>query len=137
VLEADGPRFYAGFPLRAIDGHVLGTLCVVDRVPRQLSRAARDALAALAHQSIFELELRRRMQAGLDPLVGHAGDAATASQALRTLVASLSRMMASAETLTRDDLADAPERGREMMATMHSMRNVLGEQLARALAASG
>lgn len=137
VQELDGPRFYAGFPLRAIDGHVLGTLCVVDRLPRQLSRVARDALAALAHQSIFELELRRRMQAGLDPQASSVGGVSSTSQALRTLVASLSRMMASAETLTREDLVDASERGREMMMTMHSMRNVLGEQLARALAAAG
>jgi hypothetical protein len=46
-------------------------------------------------------------------------------------------MMASAEALAQDDLADAPERGREMTATMQTMRNFIGEQLARVLTSAG
>jgi GAF domain-containing protein len=137
VQRADGPRFYAGFPLRAADGQVLGTLGVLDGSPRQLSRPARHALAALAHQCVFELELRRRLAQGSEVQPAPFVAQSSTSEALRTLVSSLSRMMASAEALAQDDLADAPERGREMTATMQTMRNFIGEQLARVLTSAG
>lgn len=41
-------RFYAGMPIRSEDGHALGTLCVIDRVPRKLSESQRKSLAELA-----------------------------------------------------------------------------------------
>ncbi len=56
-------RFYAGVPLRSPEGRVLGTLCVLDTVPRRLSSAQMDKLGALAQQAAFELALRRRAPA--------------------------------------------------------------------------
>ncbi|MFB5603121.1 MAG: sensor histidine kinase [Candidatus Nitrosomaritimum aestuariumsis] len=41
-------RFYAGKPIRAPDGMILGTLCVKDKVPRKFSRADRSVLTDLA-----------------------------------------------------------------------------------------
>jgi anti-sigma regulatory factor (Ser/Thr protein kinase) len=54
-------RFYAGAPLIAREGHALGTLCVVDRKPRQLTPAQAEALGALQRQVEAQLELRRRL----------------------------------------------------------------------------
>jgi PAS domain S-box-containing protein len=52
-------RFYAGVPLVNIEGHTLGTLCVLDRSPRQLAKEQADALRVLGHEVLTELELRR------------------------------------------------------------------------------
>lgn len=52
-------RFYAGAPLLTSDGVALGTLCVLDRTPRRLSGAEREALRALARQVVDTIELRR------------------------------------------------------------------------------
>lgn len=55
-----GIVFYAGFPLVNQNGHVLGTLCVIDRQPRTLNENQLDSLNVLAHQVMQLLELRRK-----------------------------------------------------------------------------
>lgn len=58
VVGELGLQFYAGFPLITQDGHRLGTLCVIDRKPRQMSPDEVDTLRTLAGVVIDELELR-------------------------------------------------------------------------------
>ncbi|MEI7729641.1 MAG: PAS domain S-box protein [Verrucomicrobiota bacterium] len=49
-------RFYAGAPLINREGYCLGTLCVLDYQPRQLSPARQDALRILSHQVMTQLD---------------------------------------------------------------------------------
>ena len=52
-------RFYAGAPLIASSGHRLGTVCVIDREPRQLNEVQTSVLQVLRDAVVRELELRR------------------------------------------------------------------------------
>ena len=61
VTGGPGIRFYGGAPVRSPDGHALGTLCVIDSKPRELSSGARTTLLALARQVEVEFETRRRL----------------------------------------------------------------------------
>ncbi|MEM9878738.1 MAG: ATP-binding protein [Pseudomonadota bacterium] len=56
VLDAPFVRFYAGFPLVVSNGHVLGTLCVLDGEPRELSAEQVTALKDLAAEVSEQLE---------------------------------------------------------------------------------
>ncbi len=52
-------RFYAGVNLRGTGRHVLGSLCVLDRVPRTLTEAQLAALRTLGRAVERQLELHR------------------------------------------------------------------------------
>ncbi len=52
-------RFYAGVPLLTSPGHALGSLCVIDTVPKVISPSELDALTKLGQQVVSLLELRK------------------------------------------------------------------------------
>ena len=62
-LVTDGLRlrFYCGVPLITQDGHALGSLCVVDFKPRELSFEQQESLRRLSRQTMVHLELRRQL----------------------------------------------------------------------------
>lgn len=52
-------RFYCGMPLIDPDGYALGTLCVVDLEPREVSFEQQEAIRTLAQEVVIQLSLRR------------------------------------------------------------------------------
>lgn len=86
-------RFYAGMPLRSPSGFNLGSLCVIDRVPRKLTPFQKGALNTLSQQVIKLFELRRKnheltalqgLQNRLMSIIGHD---------LRTPIASIQTLL--------------------------------------------
>lgn len=61
VVSEPRIRFYAGASLMT-EGHALGALCVIDRVPRTLSPEQLDALRALSRQVQAQFDLRRNLK---------------------------------------------------------------------------
>jgi len=62
MAAADPPcRFYCGMPLITDEGYALGTLCVMDFEPRQLTFEQTESLRRLSRQVLTQLELRRKL----------------------------------------------------------------------------
>lgn len=75
-------RFYAGSPLATSDGHLIGTMCVIDRKPRTLTDEQKKALEILGRQVVANMELRNNLRelkealAAREAAEGPSGEAA-------------------------------------------------------------
>jgi two-component system NtrC family sensor kinase len=61
VVSDPRVRFYAGAPLISEEGYALGTLCVLDRTPREFTIEQQEALKALSRLVLAQMELRRNL----------------------------------------------------------------------------
>lgn len=60
VLTEPKIRFYAGAPLTSPDGHALGSLCIMDLLPGNISDDEKQALTDLANEVVAHLEARKK-----------------------------------------------------------------------------
>ncbi|MGI0488249.1 GAF domain-containing protein [Pantanalinema rosaneae CENA516] len=70
LVEERPIRFYAGVPLMTLTGMPLGTLCVMDYIPRQLTPKQITVLEVISRQVIHHLEARHSQERALVPLSG-------------------------------------------------------------------
>ncbi|PPK88426.1 signal transduction histidine kinase [Neolewinella xylanilytica] len=68
VAQDPNVVFYAGFPLCSREGYPLGSLCVIDLEPRQLSEGQLNSLRRLSNQAVKLLELHRSVRVSQDRL---------------------------------------------------------------------
>ncbi|RYJ42424.1 GAF sensor signal transduction histidine kinase [Flavobacterium beibuense] len=66
VAGEDGIRFYAGAPLKSPEGYTVGTVCVVDTVPREVTDSQLDMLKTLSKIIVNKLESRMRYRKSIE-----------------------------------------------------------------------
>jgi diguanylate cyclase len=68
VVNAPNIRFYAGIPIKSVEGYSLGTLCVIDNKPKRPSINELKALNDLAQLATKEIQFRERMLSAQDSI---------------------------------------------------------------------
>lgn len=82
-------RFYAGYPLVADDSRALGSLCIYDFAPRQLTAIQQESLGAIARQITAHLELKKQtiaLQKAVEALDSMAHDLELSDSRFRALL---------------------------------------------------
>ena len=122
-LVQDEPRirFYAGAPLVSPGGMPLGTLCVFDRVPRDLSAEQTRALGALAREVVIHLELRRALATLGGPPPDPSGDVMLDPD-VRDELQQASQSASNASALVAEAMERALEAERRMRNLLYRVR---------------
>lgn len=60
IVKNEHILFYAGYPLRSPEGYNIGTICVLDRVPKNLNADQKKSLETLSKAVIAQFELKKR-----------------------------------------------------------------------------
>ena len=93
VLNDPNIRFYAGHPIKTLNGSNIGTLCIIDRKPKSLSEEETQLLHDLAYlieQEIQAIELNRQMKEKEAALLFAKERAETADQEKTLILANMS-----------------------------------------------
>jgi len=93
VLGEPHIRFYTGAPLINEEGFALGTLCVIDRQPRELDSEQKEALWALSRLALAQMELRQNLQLLKQALSDRTREEHAREQELKRLEEKLVRVM--------------------------------------------
>ena len=150
VNAENGFVFYVGAPLRVHSGHSVGTICALDRVPRQLTGVQLQALATLAERTVelIERHRSRRIQASSFPPFPEETPAKPCAgrllvvdddAAVREFVCTATRQLGYAVTAATNgvealDLVKQDPAAIELVLTDINMPEMDGLTLARALA---
>jgi len=93
VVSEPNVRFYAGAPLIDEEGHALGTICVIDRIPRELAPDQQVALKALSRLVLAQLEFRRNLMLLKEALLDRTKEEHERQRELTKLQETLFRVM--------------------------------------------
>src|SRR5215471_15790636 len=93
VLAEPNFRFYAGAPLIDEEGHALGTICVIDRIPREFAPDQQEALKALSRLVLAQLEFRRNLMLLKEALLDRTKEEHERQRELTKLQETLFRVM--------------------------------------------
>lgn len=116
-------RFYAGAPLTAPNGLPIGTLCVLDHKPRQLTELQRESLRVLARTIMRDLELRRTLlnQEILRREMDHR-----VKNSLQTIASFISLFRRTASHSNPEEAFDAIERRVRAISALHEELHQVG-----------
>ena len=93
VVSDPRVRFYAGAPLISEEGYALGTLCVVDRTPREITNEQQEALKALSRLVLAQMEFRRNLALLKEALNDRTKEEHERERELQKLQATLVRIL--------------------------------------------
>ncbi|MGM3306427.1 hybrid sensor histidine kinase/response regulator [Anabaena sp. WFMT] len=127
-------RFYAGIPLIVPGGEVIGTLCVVDKIPRQITPQQLAGLESISRLVVRQLEIRRNL-AELSHINEEYKDAQLAlrqsESTLHSFFESAPMMMGIVELVDNDILhiSDNPNTAKFLGLTPEAMQNRLAREM--------